>query len=150
MTITSSQRYQKGDLVHVDKVLPCYMSHFIADVDAIVIGSYEDLCGGVASNEPTIYSLHLENEGEVAWYEEKQLTLLATCRTDLLEKWKAVVEAAREAAEKQREAAKPPPEDICQVCKEKGPTCGIVFYWWRMQVCVECENLARKNGHIGP
>lgn len=143
MTITCSQLYQKGDLVHIDEVLPSSMSHFTAGVDAIIIESSEDSCGR-SSNTEAIYGLYLEHQGYSAWYHEGQLTLRTRNRLDILKKW----EAAREVIAKQREPAKPIREDICQRCDTQGPTSTILFYWWRMRVCKECENLARENGHI--
>lgn len=78
------QKFCKGDYVRVAKDLGPCMSHFTADCDAIVIGSYKDRYGG---NDTKSYTLHLKGRGETSWYEEWQLTLIERNRNDLLEQW---------------------------------------------------------------
>ena len=39
-------------------------------------------------------------------------------------------------------------KDICQFCKKDAKTKVIAIYYWRVDICKECENKARKNGHI--
>lgn len=80
----NKQKFQKGDLVHIAADLGASMSHFTADVDAIVIGSYADQYGG---NNTKDYTLHLKSKGQVSWYYETQLTLLERNRLDLLHEW---------------------------------------------------------------
>jgi len=80
----SKQVFHKGDLVHVTKDMPSYMSHFTGDTDAIVIGSYADQYGGSDTKD---YTLHLKSGGQCSWYEENQLTLIEANRIDLLETW---------------------------------------------------------------
>ncbi|KKL65339.1 hypothetical protein LCGC14_2155950 [marine sediment metagenome] len=80
----SKQMFHKGDLVHVTKDMPSYMSHFTGDSDAIVIGSYADQYGGTTIND---YTLHLKGRGQTSWYEENQLTLIERNRSDLLKTW---------------------------------------------------------------
>lgn len=87
-----SQKFQKGDLVHVAKDLGPSMSHFTADVDAIVIGSYNDQYGG---GDTSVYTLHLKGRGQVSWYYDSQLELLEHNRGDLLATWEAEQEAER-------------------------------------------------------
>ena len=79
-----TQKFQKGDLVHVSKDLGRSMAHFTADVDAIVIGSYKDQYGGSNSKS---YTLHLKCQGQTSWYEESQLELIEANRLDLLDQW---------------------------------------------------------------
>jgi hypothetical protein len=79
-----TQKFHKGDLVHVAKDLGPTMGHFTADIDAIVLGSYKDQYGG--SNTKS-YSLHLKGQGHCSWYWESQLEMLEANRGDLLAKW---------------------------------------------------------------
>jgi hypothetical protein len=80
-----TQKFHRGDLVHVAKDLGPAMQHFTADVDAIVIGSYNDQFGGHNTKD---YSLYLKNHGKVSWYEEWQLTLIKKDQQALLEQWR--------------------------------------------------------------
>jgi len=89
-----TQKFHRGDLVHVAKDLGKSMSHFTNDIDAIVIGSYAEQYGG-GRNSPS-YTLHLKGMGHCSWYDEHQLTLLESDRADLLEKWEAEEEAEHE------------------------------------------------------
>lgn len=90
-----TQKFHKGDLVHVVKDLGPAMSHFTSDIDAIVIGSYKDQYGG---NDTKSYTLHLKGRGQCSWYDEHQLELLETGRFDLIDQW----EAEERAEAKQR------------------------------------------------
>jgi hypothetical protein len=81
-----SQKFHRGDLVHVAKDLGPSMFHFTADVDAIVIGSYQDQYGGGHTKD---YTLYLKGSGECSWYHESQLELLETGKHGLLDEWKA-------------------------------------------------------------
>lgn len=80
----SEQKFHYGDLVRVAKNLGSCMSHFTADVDAIVIGSYDDQYGG---GDVKSYTLHIKDQGQVAWYYEGQLALIEAGRADLLNTW---------------------------------------------------------------
>lgn len=79
-----TQKFQRGDLVHVVADLGPAMLHFTADIDAIVVGSYRDQYGG--SNTQS-YTLYLKGRGRCSWYEEDQLQLLEANRADLLQQW---------------------------------------------------------------
>lgn len=79
-----TQKYKNGDLVRVAKDLGPLMSHFTSDCDAIVIHSYADKYGGDNINS---YCIHIKGEGQCAWYEEDQLTLIESDRLDILCKW---------------------------------------------------------------
>lgn len=79
-----TQKFHKGDLVHVAADLGRSMSHFTADIDAIVIGSYKDQYGGDSTDS---YTLHLKGRGQCSWYYEGQLDLIERNRMDLLEQW---------------------------------------------------------------
>lgn len=83
-----TQKFHKGDLVHVAADLGRSMDHFTKDIDAIVIGSYKDKYGGGESNEKQ-YTLHLKGRGECSWYWEGQLELIEANRLDLLAQWDA-------------------------------------------------------------
>lgn len=79
-----TQKFHKGDLVHVAKNLGHSMAHFTADIDAIVIGSYNDQYG---CNNVKDYTLHLKGRGQCSWYHESQLELIEANRLDLLDQW---------------------------------------------------------------
>jgi hypothetical protein len=91
----SRQKFHKGDLVRIAKDLGSCMSHFTADCDAIVLGSYRDQFGG-SGNDTKSYSVFLKDEGECSWYEEWQLTLIQPARLDLLKEWETAMEKDRE------------------------------------------------------
>jgi hypothetical protein len=80
-----TQKFHKGDFVHVAENLGSSMSHFTADIDAIVMGSYRDQFGHGDTN---CYTLHLKGQGECSWYYENQLKLLEKGRLDMLAQWK--------------------------------------------------------------
>lgn len=84
------QKFHKGDLVRVAKDLGPSMSHFTADCDAIVIGSYNDQYGGGNTDS---YTIHIKGRGQTAWYYENQLTLIESGRMDKLKEWEAEREA---------------------------------------------------------
>lgn len=79
-----TQKFKKGDLVHVAANLGVSMRHFTNDIDAIVLGSYKDQYGTSNTKD---YTLHLKGQGECSWYHESQLTLLEANRPDLLAQW---------------------------------------------------------------
>lgn len=83
------QQFHKGDWVWVAKDLGASMSHFTADCEAIVIGSYADQYGGDDHEE---YTLHIKGEGQCSWYYDGQLTLIEKGRLDKLKEWKALAE----------------------------------------------------------
>ena len=84
------QKFQKGDWVQVAKDLGPSMSHFTADCEAIVIGSYADQYGGSNRNS---FTLHLKGRGQSSWYYGNQLTLIESGRKDKLRQWKATAKA---------------------------------------------------------
>jgi len=72
------QKFFKGDLVHIGD-LPIYKRHFESNCQAIVKGTYAELC---ASDKREIhqkeYSLYILPDGRSsAWYDEDQLTFIA-------------------------------------------------------------------------
>lgn len=73
------QKFRRLAFVHVAKDMPEYMSHFPSDFDAIVEGTYSQLCGGKDIDSYSLYQLEsgviVDN---ISWYEENQLTLLDT------------------------------------------------------------------------
>ena len=78
------QKFHKFDHVMIAKDLGSTMSHFIADEEAIVIGSYKDKYGG---NDDKSYILHIKGHGEVSWYYEHQLVLIKSGQESLLKEW---------------------------------------------------------------
>ena len=86
------QKFYKGDWVQIAKDLGRSMSHFTANCEAIVIGSYRDNYGG---DDTKSYTLHLKGRGECSWYEEHQLTLIEVGRFDKLKEWEDTEEAER-------------------------------------------------------
>lgn len=78
------QLFQKYDLVRIAKDLGPYMQHFTGDCNAIVMGSYNDQFGG---GDVDSYTLYLEGQGTVSWYETHQLTLIEPQRRDILKAW---------------------------------------------------------------
>ena len=81
------QKFRKFTYVHVCKEMPDFMSHFDSDFDAIVEGSYSQLCGG--GNDVTSYMLYQLENGKIVnncgWYDEEQLTALETQDRDKAE-----------------------------------------------------------------
>jgi hypothetical protein len=90
--MSEEQQFHKGDLVRVAHDLGPTMSHFKADCDAIIMGSYADQYGG---SDRHSYTLYLKGDGETSWYDACQLTLIEHGRLDLLEEWRAEAEAER-------------------------------------------------------
>jgi hypothetical protein len=86
------QKFQKGDWVRVAKDLGPSMSHFAADCEAIVVGSYKDQYGG---NNIDSFTLHLKGSGQCSWYYASQLTLIESGRLDKLQAWEDEAEAER-------------------------------------------------------
>ena len=80
-----TQKFFKGDLVQVGE-MPEHMSHFAGNCKAVVLYTYSEKYGGGA-RESKQYCLYvLPKEGETAWYDEDQLTLIEPDRFDLLPK----------------------------------------------------------------
>lgn len=71
------QKFGIYEFVHIRKDLPAFMSHFDSDFDAIVQGSYADLCSGNNIHEYAVYKIKDEKIIDViAWYSENQLSSL--------------------------------------------------------------------------
>lgn len=94
--MSDQQKFHNGDHVRIAKNLGASMSHFQADKEAIVIGSYKDQFGG---SDTKSYTLHIKDQGKVSWYYEHQLTLIESNRLDLLSQWEeeATAKAALES-----------------------------------------------------
>lgn len=86
------QKFQKGDWVRIAKDLGPSMSHFTADCEAIVIGSYKDQYGGDNTDS---FTLHLKGRGQSSWYYDSQLTMIESGRLDKLQAWEEEAEAER-------------------------------------------------------
>ena len=93
------QKFPKFSFVHVDKKLCISMSHFDKDFDAIIKGTYFQLCGG-GTGEKKDYSLYQIKKGkivdEICWYKEEQLTALKDQDTlkalSMIEDWEESLE----------------------------------------------------------
>lgn len=75
------QKFFRGHRVKIAAELPSYMSHFDgAGCEAIVRGSYADLCGSIEGDID--YSLLIlgDKPASCAWYEEGLLTLVSSDR----------------------------------------------------------------------
>ena len=90
-------RFKVGDLVHINKELPGYMSHFPCDEDAIVLKYSHNNCQRGNDSEHN-YSLFIKGHGENSWYSDSNLKLIKCNQMSLLEKWKA----EKKAEEKQK------------------------------------------------
>lgn len=90
----SKQKFNRGDLVHVARDLGPSMSHFTSNVDAIVDGSYAEVCNPhFYGDEDHLkkYCLFLLIPGNgsirhVSWYHEHQLTLIRKRTLDSIER----------------------------------------------------------------
>lgn len=76
----ASQKFHRGDRVLVARDLGTSMKHFSgAGCEALVEGSYEDLCHGRTSGEKS-YGLYIFDGGKrphsSSWYYESQLSLV--------------------------------------------------------------------------
>lgn len=97
----NEQKFFRGDLVQIADDLGASMRHFKKGCQAIVIGSYAELCHD--DNNVDNYQIYLlPKGGESAWYHTHQLSLIEPNRYDLLPKnnrtrlnWKA--QQARDA-----------------------------------------------------
>lgn len=73
--MTTEQKFKRGDVVHIAADLGPSMSHFTADKNAIVMGSYRDKYGG--DHNVNDYTVMLLDTGvECSWYHAHQLTLI--------------------------------------------------------------------------
>lgn len=79
------QKFHKGDQVRIKDLGPS-MDHLDQSQDAIVIASHYDQYEGRLQGKSQ-YSLFIRGTGHVAWYNEKDLTLIKIRNIDLLEKW---------------------------------------------------------------
>ena len=81
-----TQKFFKGDLVQVG-AMPNYMRHFAGNCQAIVCGTYVELCWCSDKADEKKYALWiLPNGSQSSWYEENQLTFIAADQFSLLPK----------------------------------------------------------------
>lgn len=79
------QKFFRGDLVQIADDLGASMRHFDKGCQAIVMGTYAELCSD--DNDVDNYQLYiLPKQGACSWYHAHQLTLIAPNRYDLLPK----------------------------------------------------------------
>jgi len=79
------QKFFRGDLVQIADDLGASMRHFDSGCQAIVIGTYAELCHD--DNNVDDYQVYLlPNRGSCAWYHTHQLTLIEPNRYDLMPK----------------------------------------------------------------
>ena len=80
------QKFHRGDVVRIADPLPSYMIHFPGTgIEAIVIGSYHELCSQhsrASVRDRSQYSLLINGVGPVAWYDEQVLTLVRERNVD--------------------------------------------------------------------
>ena len=83
------QKFQYGDLVHITKDMPSWMTHFENNQDAIILGSYSDIYSEeVGEDDDKKYSVFIKDKGEHSWYREEVLTLIKKNQQELLIKWR--------------------------------------------------------------
>lgn len=73
------QLFNRGDLVHIAKDLGPHKPSHTAGVDAIVLGSYGNLCRGKILGDvgdDVIYSVFIEGKGSESWFHQSELTLI--------------------------------------------------------------------------
>ena len=130
------QKFKKYDHVQIAKQLPRVMSSFTGDIDAVVMGSYADLCGG-SKDGLHEYELYIRGEEEVAWYPEATLTLIDNQGKSLLKQWR------KEAAEKETTFS-----DLDWIF-QNGPAVIEAPEWSSLQAladCLGCDSLWGANG----
>jgi hypothetical protein len=81
-------KFQVGDLVRINKVMPPMMSHFTCDKDAIVTQYSHNECQKGNDWEHS-YSLFIKGRGEVSWYHDLNLKLIKRNQMSLLTKWQS-------------------------------------------------------------
>ena len=79
------QKFHRGDHVRV-RIESQAKSHFPKG-EGIVVGSYNDKYGK-HENGHTRYTVFIKGAGEVSWYDDEDLVLVAKHRRYLLHKWK--------------------------------------------------------------
>ncbi len=82
----SEQKFKRGDVVHIAADLGQCMSHFTADKDVVIMGSYADQFGGENTKNYTV--LFCEDGNECSWYKEYQLIFLRHGGEELITKIK--------------------------------------------------------------
>jgi hypothetical protein len=77
-----TQKFKRGQKVRIGD-MPIYMKHFPNNIDAIVVGTYNEIIfhsshlGGNESKEYKLLILFKDKEPfTCSWYEENQLTLI--------------------------------------------------------------------------
>lgn len=127
------QKFKKYDHVQIAKQLPRDMSSFTGDIDAVVMGSYADLCGG-SKDGPHEYELYIRGEEEVAWYPEATLTLIDNQGKSLLKQWR------KEAAENETTFS-----DLDWIF-QNGPAVIEAPEWSSLQALADCLGYGRLWG----
>ena len=82
----TKHRFRVYDLVHIKKDLPSHMSHFPCDKNAIITRYNHNMCQ-IGNEFEHSYSLCVEGENEVSWYNDQNLTLVKRLQKRLLSKW---------------------------------------------------------------
>ena len=129
-------KFNVGDLVHINKKMPSYMSHFTCDEDAIVTEYSHNECQRGNDWEHS-YSLFVRGHGEHSWYYDSNLKLIKRNQMPLLAKWKA--------EEKAEEKQKSNLDWIFKNGKEvlKGVHDATIS---ALAECLGCSNLWGSNG----
>lgn len=93
-----TQKFKRGDVVHIAKDLGSSMAHFENDRDAIIMGSYRDQYGG--ENHVDDWTVMFCDTGvECSLYHTSQLTFLRHGGETEIEKVK-LLRARRETSER--------------------------------------------------
>ena len=97
--IMKKQKFIRGQKVRVSDTMPLMMRHFTGGCDAIIIGSYSDLCHSSYQHKDDYegqidYSLLLltDRPHSCSWYPENLLTFISADRDkgeDLIQKYKS-------------------------------------------------------------
>jgi hypothetical protein len=86
----STQKFQRFDHIKIAEDLGSAMSHFKSGVEAIVLYSYKEKYGG--RHHAHQYCLYFKGGGQSAWYNENQLTLIASGQEALYNDWNTQAE----------------------------------------------------------
>lgn len=89
----TNQRFQHGDLVQLEPMIPWFKSthgkmvyHDYSGQMGVVKASYRDQFGG-GEREGKIYTVLFERLGSVSWVDEGMMSLIGENRHDLIEEW---------------------------------------------------------------
>jgi hypothetical protein len=142
----TKQKFHHGDLVHIKAELPACMSHFQKDQDAVVMGSYTELCLlDFDSDDCDSYTVLLVGDGnEVSWYHDDNLVFIRKVSESFIKKIKRDAENRRKEKDETGKLAR----FFIRCCiPEIGSGTGI---WWQgFKTKKEAEENAKKCKELG-